>query len=253
MNMMDAALSYVAEGFSVFPVKLDKKPLTEHGLKDATQLQIRVKDFWTQHPDASIGLLTDGLIVIDFDAKSGGKKSKEEIEVKYGKLPRTRTHRTGGGGLHYLYRNPNGSKVGNTVKLGGYVGVDLRANGGYIVVPPSPHPSGKKYEVLDAGDVMVAPDWIMELTKVKAIQILETNEQPLTAGQRNATFASLAGYMRKRGISQEALESALLTINQIQSNPPLSESEVRIIAKSIARYNPDGTLARKEPKGIVPL
>lgn len=49
-HMLQAALTYAAKGFKVFPVKPDKKPLTEHGLKDATQIQIRVKEFWENTP-----------------------------------------------------------------------------------------------------------------------------------------------------------------------------------------------------------
>ena len=59
-TMMQAALNYIAEGFRVFPVKPDKKPHNEHGLKEATQLQIGVKSYWTKWPDAGIGIVTDG-------------------------------------------------------------------------------------------------------------------------------------------------------------------------------------------------
>ena len=99
--MLEAALDYIAQGFRVFPVGPDKKPLTRHGLKDATQLQIGVRELWGKCPNAGIGLVTDGLIVLDFDAQNGGLESKAIIEAQYGPLPRTRTHRTGGGGEHW--------------------------------------------------------------------------------------------------------------------------------------------------------
>jgi len=76
--------------------------------------------------------VTDNLIVLDFDAKSGGLESLELIKSKFG-LPDTRIHGTGGGGFHYIYLNPNGTNVRNATGLGGYPGVDLRAKGGYIV------------------------------------------------------------------------------------------------------------------------
>ncbi len=115
MTLLEAALEYVQAGFKVFPVKLDKTPLTAHGLKDATMIQLGVKEYWSKWPEAGIGLVTDDFVVIDFDAKNGGKESKVAIEVKYGKLPKTRVHRTGGGGLHYIYRNPNGRDIRNSV------------------------------------------------------------------------------------------------------------------------------------------
>lgn len=241
-QMLKAALDYVAQGFKVFPIKIDKKPLTEHGLKDATQLQIRVRDFWNKWPDAGIGLVTDGLVVPDFDAKNGGLDSKVVIEAKYGPLPRTRTHRTGGGGLHYLYRNPNGADIRSTTKLGAYSGVDLRANGGYIVAPPSLHESGARYEVIDNAEIAAAPAWLMKLaTKRAPLQISTTAEgigQPIPEGQRNATLASLAGTMRRRGLSEEAILAALSIENKQRCSPPLPEAEIEVIAKSISRYEP---------------
>jgi hypothetical protein len=165
--IIDAALSYIAEGFRVFPCKPDKTPYTDHGLKDATQTQQGVKEYWAKWPGAGIGIVTDGLVVVDFDVKNGGLQSKIAIETKYGTMPKTRTHRTGGGGLHYIYKNPNGTNIRNTVAFGGFSGVDLRANGGYIVAPPSPHLSGRKYEVLDPSPINPCPEWIMEIVKTK--------------------------------------------------------------------------------------
>lgn len=165
--MRQSALKLVAEGFKVIPLcnaaadgrcgcgrghkdkAIGKVPLTDHGLKDCTQTQLGVKEYWAKYPQANIGIVTDGLIVLDFDAGHGGLDSKNELEAKYGPLPRTRKHRTGGGGQHWLYRAPSGVVVRNTTGLAGYQGIDTRANGGYIVAPPSLHPSGNRYEVLD--------------------------------------------------------------------------------------------------------
>lgn len=234
--MLEAALDYILEGFRVFPVGSDKKPLTKHGLKDATQTQLGVKEYWGKYPNAGIGLLTDGLIVLDFDAGKGGHESKVAIEAQYGSLPRTRTHRTGGGGLHYIYRNPNERDIRNTVSLGGYQGVDLRGSGGYIVAPPSLHESGRKYEVLDDCEIAPAPSWLLELATKKTQTEAIPEGQPIIEGQRNATLASLAGTMRRRGMPQSAIEAALLEVNATQCQPPLSDNEISQIAESIVRY-----------------
>jgi hypothetical protein len=246
-DMLQAALSYVAEGFKVFPVKPDKKPLTEHGLKDATQLQMGVEEYWKKWPDAGIALVTDGLVVLDFDAKSGGAESKKAIEAKYGSFPRTRTHRTGGGGLHYLYRNPNGHNIRSKVAIGGYSGVDLRANGGYIVVPPSRHESGNYYEVIDDTEIAPAPPWIVELATKKQVAQAELipENQPILKGKRSNTLTSFAGSMRRRGMPQAAIEAALIVVNDRQCQPPLPETTVKAIARSVSRYpptNPNGSL-----------
>ena len=256
MALIDAAYAYIAENFKVFPVQLDKKPFKDtHGLKDATMTQLGVKELWSKYPNGSIALVTDGYVVIDFDVKTGGIESKKKIEDKYGKMPPTRTHRTGGGGLHYIYRNPNGTDIRNTTAFGGYPGVDLRANGGYIVAPPSPHESGRKYEVLDNSPINPCPDWILEIIK-KGVRREGNGEVgggtiggdykggeqggglPIISGQRNQTLARMAGSMRRQGMAQESIETALLATNKNQCNPPLSESEVLTIARSISRYAP---------------
>ena len=239
-KMIDAALSYVKQGFKVFPTKLNKKPLTDHGLKDATMLQVGVKEYWTKYPEAGIGLVTDGFVVLDFDAKSGGLDSKDIIETQFGQLPRTRTHRTGGGGSHYIYRNPNGTDIRNTVELGGYKGVDLRANGGYIIAPPSKHQSGNVYEVIDDAEIAPAPAWLIKLTTKRspAPLLTEGSEEPISEGQRNATLTSLAGSMRRRGMSETEIFAALLVVNNERCQPSLPEAEVKEIARSVAKYPP---------------
>ncbi len=241
-NMRDAALQYVENGFRVFPVNADKSPLTPHGLKDATMTIMGVNDYWGRWPDAGIGVVTDGLVVLDFDAAHGGLESKDRIEAQFGALPTTRTHMTGGGGFHYIYRNPNGTPIRNTVKLAGYDGVDLRANGGYIVVPPSKHASGNLYKVADKSTIAPAPAWLIGLIaqqRPMAVSSGSVVADAIPEGQRDATLTSLAGTMRRRGMSQTAIESALMAENQSRCNPPLSDRDIQRIAASVAKYHPD--------------
>src|ERR1700677_1781871 len=63
----------------------------------------------------------------------------------------------------------------------------------------------------------------------------DSGSEQIPKGQRNNFLASLAGTMRKRGMSQPAIEAALLQENK-RCDPPLSESEVLAIARSISRY-----------------
>ena len=250
MNMLDSALSYISEGFKVFPVRPDKKPFTDHGFKDATQLQVTVKELWAKFPEAGIGMPTDRLIVLDFDKKNGGNASKKAIEEKYGKLPATRTHRTGGGGLHYLYSNPNGTDVRNAAAFGGYSGLDIRANGGYIVMPPSPHESGKCYEVIDKSPIAPVPDWVMEIIKTKAIPTVSATPgegQPIPEGQRDATLTSLAGTMRRKGMTEAEILAAIQVTNQTRCNPPMPDKDIQRIAKSVSRYQPGEVMAGTPP------
>ncbi len=237
-SMMTAALRYAAQGFKVMPIKSDDKvPLTEHGLKDATQLQVTVKEYWTKWPTANIAIVTDGLAVLDFDAGHGGLESKQKIIAKYGPLPPTRVHKTGGGGEHWIYRQ-NGSVIRNTTRLLGYQGVDLRGSGGYIVVPPSNHASGGHYEVISEGPIVDCPDWLLMANKPIGAVLAATPGQPIPQSTRNDTMIRNAGAMRRRGMTEEEILAALLVQNK-RCDPPLTEAEVRKIAQSAARYQPD--------------
>jgi hypothetical protein len=65
----------------------------------------------------------------------------------------------------------------------------------------------------------------------------------LREGSRNAALTSLAGSMRRRGMSEEAMAAALLEENRLRCRPPLPEDEVRQVARSVARYEPDADSA----------
>src|SRR5690242_5787702 len=72
-EMLYAALAYIARGMPVFPCRNDKRPYTEHGFKDASRDPDQVTKWWTEHPDALIGIPTgtvSDLFVVDVDRKS---------------------------------------------------------------------------------------------------------------------------------------------------------------------------------------
>jgi putative DNA primase/helicase len=260
-SMMTAALDWVGQGFGVFPCcwptadggcdcgrghtgrDVGKAPLTPHGLKNATMRESVVREYWGRWPRANIGLATDGLLVLDFDGQPGiaGKKA---IEAEHGSLPITRRHLTGGGGEHLIYRNPNGTNARNATVLGGYQGVDLRANGGYIIAPPSVHRNGLPYTIAADCEIALAPDWLVDaaIKKTRPRGVVPAGEVR-REGQRNSGLASLAGTMRRRGMPLAAIEAALLQVNLLQCEPPLSEEEVLRIAKSVARYLPAASTA----------
>lgn len=62
-------------------------------------------------------------------------------------------------------------------------------------------------------------------------------------GSRNRALTALAGAMRRHGIGREGIEAALLAENAGRCKPPLTPGEVRRIAKSVARYVPEGDIA----------
>jgi hypothetical protein len=127
-------------------------------------------------------------------------------------------------------------------------GLDIRGEGGYVVAAPSKHRSGLSYQWLKK-DMPLAdvPGWMVAaLTKpmlaLDSKHVSTKNVQPeesiLLEGERNDGLARLAGGWRSKGLGVEELTAALLVANGKQCRPPLPESEVQGIARSIERYPP---------------
>lgn len=128
-----AALWYAGRGWPCFPcLPREKRPATRHGLNDASIDKYRVWEWWTDQPDANIGLPT-GLAfdVIDVDGAAGIESLHAEPPLN---LPPTLglvlTPRRPG-----MHRYVAATGLGN--KAGLRPGIDYRGKGGYVVAPPS--------------------------------------------------------------------------------------------------------------------
>ena len=181
---VDAALHYAALGWPVLPVagmaaatctcgsdcdSPAKHPLTRHGVHDASTDHARIRRWWRRWPVANIGVATgatSGIAVVDVDPGSGGRRSLDAVRAAGHGLPPTRVAFSGGGGFHLFYRVPEGVRVANTVgRLPGVAiplpGIDLRGDGGYIVVAPSTHLSGRRYRWSRlATELVLLPRWL---------------------------------------------------------------------------------------------
>ena len=134
--MKEHALRYVQQwGWPVFPVTPGAKtPLTAHGFHDASTDPEQIEAWWTQWPDANIGVPTGAgtkVFVVDCDIKNDkpGRESFKELH-----LPKTLSSRTPTGGWHAFFWHP-GKEIRNRTNL--RPGIDIRGDGGYVVVPPS--------------------------------------------------------------------------------------------------------------------
>ena len=144
--LRDAALDYAARGLPVFPCHAGGKTLlTRRGHLDASSHREHVWHWWRRWPNANIGLTTgpaSGLLVIDLDSPQGCE-SWERLTAEHGKVA-TLAAITGGLGVHAVFAYPDGAEIGNSAgKLG--AGIDVRGQGGYVIVPPSLHDSGRRY------------------------------------------------------------------------------------------------------------
>ena len=98
-----------------------------------------------------------------------------------------------------------------------------------------------------AGGVARAPGWLAEALDTLADGATTSargatsggDGNPIPSGQRNATLASLAGTMRRAGMTQAEILAAIQRANENRCRPPLPEREVQRVAASIARYAPD--------------
>lgn len=139
-KMLSAAVQYAENGFRVFPcVPNGKSPATKNGCKDATDDVEQIEQWWTQTPDANIGIATDGLVVVDIDGADHPWLTDPDRMAELAKNAMAVTPR---GGRH-LYFAQGDEEIGCSVsKLADKV--DIRANGGYVVAPPSTV-NGKEY------------------------------------------------------------------------------------------------------------
>ena len=165
--LLRAALAYARRGIPVFPCEPGgKRPLTYNGFWDASADPRRVEAWWSRWPEANVGIPTgerSGLLVLDVDPGAGGPESLAALERTGGPLPRTARTRTGGGGMHVFFGYPAGEEVrSNTGRLG--PGLDVRGEGGYVVVPPSRTQSA--YEWL-ARTSPADPTWLLECLRAQ--------------------------------------------------------------------------------------
>ena len=251
-DLLTAALRYAEFGYRVFPcVPGGKAPLTAHGFHDATVDPEQIEKWWSQHPSANIGIPTAGLVVIDIDGDTNPWLADDhERMLDLARGPMAITPR---GGSHRLFRQPAGKNWRCTEgRLAPKV--DTRADGGYIVAPPSVVDGGKAYRWAPGLELDDPPERLPEPPPWLAAELDrlangtptlahvaagggEANQIP--SGQRNATLAKLAGAMRRVGMGQAEIAAALHQTNKDRCVPPLSPREVQRIAASVARYEPD--------------
>ncbi|MGI8405784.1 MAG: bifunctional DNA primase/polymerase [Thermomicrobiales bacterium] len=301
INLALAAVEYAQQGIPVYPLygidgdgckcgsaeckhpgKHPHGRLARHGMLDATTEVNQVRSWWDQEPRANIGTPTGEMFhrfVVDIDARHGGWDTADLLEDQYGHWPSTFTVSTGGGGLHIHLQYPKGIDIRSKAGILG-PGIDIRANGGSAILPPSLHASGNRYEWTylvseESGDRPVslarAPMWLLTLAqapmsfpRIVPPDVLHrgtgTKERcrddggTIGSGQRNAELASKAGAMRGAGFTQDEILVALLKLNADRCSPPLPEREVQAIARSISRYNPNTrTSSHQSPQGFTPI
>ena len=168
--------------------------------------------------------------MLDIDPRNGGWESLDRLIKEYGDLPSTVQQETGGGGKHYFFKLPE--ELGNLSSRNGLLpGIDIKADGGYVLLPPSNHVEGNSYRwVKGTKKSALAPGWLINLIQNpdKKKGKSEPAPEEIREGRRNTTLTSIAGTMRNRELGVDEISASLLVVNENRCIPPLSESEVKL-------------------------
>ncbi len=227
-------------GYPVFPTSPDtKQPSVRGGLYAGTTDLSQIAEWITEgRENHGVGFTTghvSRVVVIDADTT----EAYEKMLVKYGE-PHARTKRGG----HWYFRHPQDGKVTSAPLE---PGLDCKADGGYVVAPPSRHRSWTR----GIPDRKALPPLPKELRDARGQNTARGKHRngsapqgsrpagaEIPGGQRNRELTSLAGTMRRRGMGEAEILAALEVTNRLRCKPPLGDEEVLRIARSVAQYEP---------------
>ncbi len=256
---LELAQHYVAEGWPVFPCRShaeehvdqatgeivtlgEKTPLTPNGFKGATRFPRIIERWWSDWPDAAVGLPTGektGFFALDIDNKPGGANGFDwlaEMEAEHGPLPDTARVTSPNGGLHIYFKYVVGTR--NRGALG--AGVDIRSEGGYVLAAGSTMANGRSYKwETETREIAEAPAWLLDLLLPKSAPA--HTQYSLSAATNNAyvdaavdrELADLAG--APMGTRNNALNDAAFSIGTIVGAGALIEAEARALLQDVAR------------------
>jgi replicative DNA helicase len=278
MSNKQYALQYLRKGLSIIPVKSPamvwnsqspedlvrqcKVPLVSwKEFQNRRPTEQEVESWFNQWPDANIGIVTgkiSGVVVFDLDSDHAVQYAEDE-----GGFPDTPKVKTGKG-YHYYMRYPD-FEVRNDVRK--ELDIDIRADGGYVVAPPSVHGSGNQYDWEDNSsifDIDPAPceSWMIDYlksitskptTKTKEKGDPKTPHNPLITrkamtedewvqllkngsaeGMRNQSATKLAGHFLAKGLAESEVWVILSQWNN-KNNPPIDYSELRRTFDSVKK------------------
>ena len=231
----------INRGWRVFPCgKGSKKPRLKAWQKFATNDMSRIRSWLQQHGNCNWAAVTGAkcsFFVLDVDGPEGADSLARLVD-EGNSLPATLTATTSRG-KHLYFLWPNGANIRNSAGSLG-PGLDIRGNGGYVIIPPSIHPNGHPYAYEDESAALaVAPNWLLERLAAPENSNPAADEDesiPISEGWRHAALMSLAGSLRNDGLGYKTILEALITENR-RCSPPLSMKEVRSIATSAAGYS----------------
>lgn len=241
MTPEEAATRYIAHGWSVFPVGGDKHPLIKWGhLRERYPSEAEVQAWFARWAHAGLAIVTgrfSRLVVLDIDPGHGGdatlaKLIKQKVIAK-GDLETARVT-TQSGGTHYYFRYPDDTEIVPSAR-GLWPGVDIRADDGYVVAPPTLGETGNAYtwvETIDTVGLQNVPDKLLEelAKRAQKHQLTDIEKSalmaPQGAGTRHEAMVKLIGHFAAIGETR-ATSWRIINLWNEHNDPPVEEEELR--------------------------
>jgi hypothetical protein len=291
MSNKENALSYLKQGLSVIPVTSPqmispdapekemiekcKRPLISwKDYQTRLPTEEEVCQWFDQYPDANIGIVTgiiSNLVVFDLDSEDAVEYA--EAEGGFPDTPKVKT----GKGYHVYMRHP-GFEIRNSVNK--KLDIDIRADGGFVVAPPSIHGSGRQYQwepgfsIHDIKPTACEPWMIEYLQNISSPDKQKPTPEPAVnppqdnsgtrnndsetlysellkngaqEGMRNQSATSLTGHLFAKGLAADEVWSILMLWNS-KNTPPTDHGELQKTFESVRRLDTQNKTECKEDK-----
>jgi putative DNA primase/helicase len=239
---MDDILYLASLGFRVHPLIVKNKiPIIAAWERKASTDPAMIRQWAIIHKGCNWGLATGietGVFVVDLDAKAGGLRTWKKL-LKEQSVPTTAEVITGGGGIHLYFQYPKNTEIRNSAgKIG--KGIDIRGEGGQVVIPPSIHPNGVAYRWKTSPKITPiakAPKWLINLI-IGAQATVEPAiiGGPVEKGTRNNQIYHQALYLARQGALQDVtLTTMLIWCKSIREE--IDRKEIEATVASAYKYH----------------
>lgn len=246
-----------------------KHPRTSHGHLDATTDLERIAAWFDPNrpgylANSNILIATgsvSGLVIIDIDPRHSGEESLNDLELDAsmaGADLTTRSVITGSSGTHLFYAYPS---IESTIpsRNGLLQGIDIKADGGYVIAPPSVHLSGRIYTWTDTTTpIEPLPDFLLgqilsgpgtggtgaPLVHGADLGAILRGEARIPLGSRDNIFFALASRLRGANVPQSEAAEIIGRIwdnqtDQDPSDPYPAEEAIKKLAMAYAKFEPN--------------